>query len=417
MSVSLTVHTDSPAQCPWALLLAAGAGTRLAAVTGQPKQFLSYQNAPLYWHSALTFSRVAPVGGLVFVFPAERLEEEKERLRNLDKTHVLGLPWLAVAGGERRQDSVRLGLNALPPGVQHVLVHDTARPFATAALVARVCEALQAGACGVIPGLAVTDTIKVVEKGLVSHTPHRASLVAVQTPQGFEAALLRAAHARAEAQRWDVTDDAALLERCGHPVCVVEGEARNVKLTHPEDLRMLEKAAPPPVPCTGFGYDVHRFGPGRPLKLGGVPMPGGLEVVAHSDGDVLLHALMDAILGCAGAGDIGQHFPDSAAAFDNADSAVLLDEVLRLAAHKGLTLVHVDVTVITQKPKIAPQRQAIHNQLVRLLGLLPEQVNVKATTEEGLGFTGAGEGIKAAAVVTALRVFSASPPPTLTQAE
>ena len=429
----------------------------MAAVTGQPKQFLNFLEAPLYWQSARTLSRVACVAGLVFVFPPDRVEEERVRLATLDAQHVLGLPWLVVGGGERRQDSVCNALAALPPLCTHVLVHDAARPFASAALTLRVCEALEQGAVGVIPGLPVTDTVKVLRAPaeqyadrtakqapeytaehspehapgttslpssllssvpsslpaslpVVDHTPDRAALVAVQTPQGFDLALLRAAHREAVARGWDVTDDASLLERCQKPVTVVQGEAGNSKITTPEDLRMLEAPVQPPLPRTGFGYDVHRFGPGRPLKLGGVLMDGGLEVLAHSDGDVLLHALMDAILGCMGEGDIGLHFPDSSAAFDNADSAVLLETVLRLAAEKNFTLVHADLTIITQKPKIAPQRAAIRAQVARLLQLDLAAVNVKATTEEGLGFTGSGEGIKAVAVVTALApVPSAGP--------
>lgn len=388
---------------PWAVVLAAGFGTRMVAATGRPKQFLEYDGAPLYWRSALTFSRVSRVSGLVFVFPAHCLEEEKQRLCQLDAGSTLGLPWLAVAGGELRQDSVNNALAVLPPPCRHVLVHDAARPFASTALINRVCDALSKGAPGVIPGVAVNDTIKIVTGGTVAQTLDRSTLSAVQTPQGFALTPLREAHTRAKAEGWTVTDDAALLERCGTPVRVVEGEAANAKLTTPEDLRMLESPQNFPLPCSGFGYDVHRFGPGRPLKLGGVLMPGSMEVVAHSDGDVLLHALMDAILGCACAGDIGQHFPDTSAVFDNADSAVLLDDVLRITAEAGVRLVQVDLTIITQKPKISPQRGSIQTNVARLLSLPQNRVNVKATTEEGLGFTGAGQGIKAVAMVTGLR--------------
>ena len=405
-------HPSEPPRAPdadhtfWAILLAAGTGTRLAAATGNiPKQFLCFRDAPLYWQSALLMSRAARIKGLVFVFPPERLEEERQRLRALDAGHALGLPWICTGGGALRQDSVWNGICALPDTCSHVLVHDAARPFASATLVQRLCDALTDDATGhavaAIPGLPVTDTIKVVADGLVSHTPDRQGLYAVQTPQAFVLSSLRQAHQRAQAENWQVTDDAALLEYCHIPVRVVEGELGNRKLTTPEDLRMLESTVR--IPCTGFGYDVHRFGPGRPLRLGGVPVPGDLQVQAHSDGDVLLHALMDAILGCAAAGDIGQHFPDTSDAFENADSAILLDDVLRTARSAGLRLVHADLTIITQKPKIAPLRKAIGTRVAALLGLDAACVNVKATTEEGLGFTGAGEGIKAVAVVTALR--------------
>lgn len=402
--------TDSlrivPEVLPWALILAAGQGTRMAQATDNiPKQFLPYRGAPLYWRSALTMSSSARVEGIIFVFPQATLEEEASRLELLDEGHYLGLPWRVVAGGEQRQDSVRHGLAALPSHCDRVLVHDAARPFASAGLINRLCDALKNGSHAVIPGIPVNDTIKVVENGVARHTPDRSTLRAVQTPQAFSLSPLRSAHEQAQRNGWVVTDDASLLERCGYRVNVIDGEPENRKLTTPEDLHMLDSARLSAIPRTGFGYDVHRFAPGRPLRLGGVAIPGGLEVQAHSDGDVLLHALMDAILGCAAAGDIGKHFPDSSANFDNIDSAILLDEVLRMAQQAGLRLVHADLTIITQKPRITPHRDAIRANIARLLGLPGGSVNVKATTEEGLGFTGAGEGIKAVALVTALHTI------------
>ncbi|MBG3877250.1 2-C-methyl-D-erythritol 2,4-cyclodiphosphate synthase, partial [Desulfovibrio oxamicus] len=313
----------------------------------------------------------------------------------------------------------------LPRECDAVLVHDAARPFATAALSNAVLDALAAGAPGVVPGVTVTDTIKQTDNGVVTHTPDRSGLVAVQTPQGFALSALRDAHERARAGGWTVTDDAALLERCGLDVRVVPGEVANAKITTPEDLAMLDDAetARAPwdarngqarlIPCTGWGYDVHRYvlkegagspgQPGRPMKLGGVPIPGGPEVVAHSDGDVLLHALADALLGCIGGGDIGQHFPDTDAALDNANSAVLLDEVLGLTRAAGLEITNVDLTVIAQVPRLAPWREQIRRNVCRLLALDETMVNVKATTEEKLGFTGEKKGLKAVAAVTGLR--------------
>lgn len=407
----------------WAIVLAAGSGTRLAAAgLTTAKQFIEHRGAPLYWRSARTFASVARVRGLVFVFPQDRLEAERERLATLDAGRALGVPWRAVTGGALRQDSVAAGLAALPHECDVVLVHDAARPFATAALSNALLDALAAGAPGVVPGIAVTDTIKQTENGVVTHTPDRSGLVAVQTPQGFALAPLRNAHERARAEGWTVTDDAALLERCGLPVRVVAGEPTNAKITTPEDLAMLDDAdtARAPwdarkgqtrlIPCTGWGYDVHRYvqkeeagRPPRPLKLGGVPIPGGPDVVAHSDGDVLLHALTDALLGCIGGGDIGQHFPDTDAALDNANSAVLLDEVLRLTRAAGLEITNVDLTVIAQVPKLAPWREQIRRNVCRLLALDAMAVNVKATTEEKLGFTGEKKGLKAVATVTGLR--------------
>lgn len=399
----------------WGLLLAAGRGTRLAEA-GLPdaKQFLLHEGTPLYWASVRTLARVARIKGLVFVFPPERVEAERERIAALDKGAVLGLPWVVTAGGTERQHSVNNGLAALPAQCNAVLVHDTARPFATAELANRVIDALAEGAKGVVPGLPVTDTIKETQGDAVVCTLDRSRLVAVQTPQGFDLATLRIAHARAEREAWAVTDDAALLERCGEAVRIVMGEAGNCKITRPEDIAMLHHdcSSSALLPCTGWGYDVHRYGPGRPMKLGGVSISGAPEVVAHSDGDVLLHALSDALLGCIGGGDIGQHFPDSDAAFDNANSAMLLDEVLRMTAEANLVITHVDLTIIAQVPKLAPWREQIRTNIAQLLGLDLHAVNVKATTEEGLGFTGEKKGIKAVAAVTGLR-----PTPTVATAK
>lgn len=396
----------------WAILLAAGTGSRMGEATnGVAKQFIMWKNAPLYWHSALTYSRAARIAGLVFVFAPENLEAETARLRTLYAAHDLGLPWKVVAGGALRQDSVRNGLAALAPhtaDAAYVLIHDTARPFATPTLVNRVLDGLGAGACGVIPGIAVTDTIKVVHEGRVAATPERAGLRAVQTPQGFHAPTLAAAHERAVAEGWVVTDDAALLERCGEPVLVVEGEPGNHKMTNPEDMDMLHPHTPEPcVPRVGFGYDVHRFAgkdaaSPRPMRLGGVSLPHGPMVLAHSDGDVLLHALADALLGCCAGGDIGRIFPDTDPACEGMHSAVIVEEALSRLHAQNMRLVHTDLTVITQTPKIAPHAEEIRRNVARLLRLPLPSVNLKATTEEGLGFTGAKEGIKAVAVTTAI---------------
>ena len=403
-----------PALRPWAVVLAAGSGSRMAAAgLARPKQFLQCRGVPLYWRCAQTFCRCARVAGIIFVFPEDCLAEEEVRIRQFDgltndaasgapgSFMPLGVPWKVVAGGPLRQDSVFNALDALPASCGHVLIHDAARPFFSAALVIRLIDALEQGAAGVIPGLPVSDTIKEVQDGQIVVTLEREKLYAAQTPQAFRLEVLRAAHARARAEGWIATDDAGLLERCGHEVRSIPGEAANRKITCPEDLVFLRR--PQGLACSGYGYDVHRYGSGRPMKLGGVSIPGAPEVIAHSDGDVLLHALMDAILGCACRGDIGRLFPDSDPKLENINSAILLDEVLRIAATAGVELVQADCTIIAQLPRIAPHSQAIRRNLSRLLGLDEDYVNVKASTEEGLGFTGACEGIKAVALVSALR--------------
>ena len=371
------------------------------------KQFLAWKDAPLFWHSAKTIAALPALDGLVLVFPEKGPDFENSC--NLAaiclERDPLGLPCKMVPGGARRQDSVQKALAALPAECEYVLVHDSARPFVTTALCQRVLDALLGGHDGVVPGLELSDTVKEVDPaGLVRRTPERDVLRAVQTPQGFKLQTLRAAHRQSQEQGWEVTDDAALLERCSIPVLIVAGEPANRKITNPEDLDLLSEPATATrdlSPCVGFGYDVHAYGGDRPLVLGGVRVPSGeLRVKAHSDGDVLLHALIDALLGCVGGGDIGGLFPDSDPAFDNANSALLLAETLEIVRREGLVLTHVDLTLVAQTPKISPFRREIARNVAHLLQLPEKRVNLKATTEEGLGFTGAGLGLKAMAAVT-----------------
>ena len=389
----------------WTIILAAGQGSRLARETGGArKQFLPHEGRPLYWRSVTTMAAVPSLAGMVVVFPPQEFDARARELQDLKERFVPGVPVLAAAGGERRQDSVRLGLAALPPDCGRVLVHDSARPFFSPALVQALLAGLTDGTGGVIPALPVTDTVKQVEGDMVLPTLRRQTLRAVQTPQLFPAGMLRQVHERALAENWDVTDDASMIELAGGTVRVVPGEPANIKITNPEDLSVLSSPAPAPVPCTGFGYDVHAYGGNRPMVLGGMPIAGAPMVKAHSDGDVLLHALCDAILGCLGLGDIGEHFPDSDDRFDNISSAILLSEVMDRARQAGLRITHVDLTVVAQTPRLSPHKTGIRANVARLMELADHQVNVKATTEEHLGFTGRKEGIKAVAVVTGLRI-------------
>lgn len=388
----------------WAIVLAAGSGTRLSEATGgEKKQFLPFKGAPLFWNSVRTFSRVARVKGIVLVFPPDALDAARTVVDGLMEAEDPGLPIILASGGKERQDSVYNGLGVLPSGCGTVLVHDAARPFATAALFNALIDAITEETPAAIPAVPVKDTIKRVSGSTVAETMPRAELAAVQTPQAFHLDTLRRAHEFCRERSLAVTDDASMAEAMGVPVTVIPGEEDNIKITTPEDLRMLDTTSPAPIPVTGWGYDVHKYGTGRPMVLGGVPIPGAPEVVAHSDGDVLLHALADALLGCLGKGDIGEHFPDSDAKFDGIESSILVNEVLELAHDESLTIVHADLTIICQTPKISPHKTQIHSAITNLLRLAPTQVNVKATTEEGLGFTGEKKGIKAVACVTALR--------------
>jgi 2-C-methyl-D-erythritol 4-phosphate cytidylyltransferase/2-C-methyl-D-erythritol 2,4-cyclodiphosphate synthase len=386
----------------WTILLAAGQGTRLKHIAGK-KQFLIWQDRPLFWHSARVFARVPRIQGVVFVFPPETLDQNRHMVQELMSENGFQFQWLAAPGGETRQDSVRSGLRTLPGSCDRVLVHDAARPFITADLVQNVLSGLDEGASGVVPGIAVADTIKQhSENGLT--TLDRSRLVAVQTPQGFQRRILEDAHQKGRDQGWSVTDDASMLERLDHKVIVVQGLEENVKITTDRDLDRLQTRKPAQErACTGWGYDVHRFGQGRQLKLGGIPITNGPQVLAHSDGDVVMHALIDALLGCLGQGDIGDHFPDHDPSLSGINSAILLAEVLGMTQKAALDIDHVDITIISQVPRLSPWKDQIRRNLAALMGLEPEQICIKATTEEGLGFTGEKKGIKTVAVVTARR--------------
>jgi 2-C-methyl-D-erythritol 4-phosphate cytidylyltransferase/2-C-methyl-D-erythritol 2,4-cyclodiphosphate synthase len=395
----------------WAVILAAGKGSRLSqAAEGRRKQYIEYKGAPLFWASARTFAAMPTVKGLTFVFPPEEQEMATRHIRDLRRTHDLGLPYRITGGGERRQDSVRNGLASLPRECTHVLVHDAARPFAAPAMVSRLVLALEKGEQAVIPAIAVTDTIKMVDHDVVFDTPPRDSLRAVQTPQAFALEYLREAHALALEKGWDVTDDAMLVEKIDGRVYTVEGESDNIKITHPGDLELLRDTTEDTMrsyPVSGFGYDVHRYvdpaqPKSRPMILGGFPIPGAPHVQAHSDGDVLLHAMADAVLGCIGQGDIGGLFPDNDPQYDNVSSGMLMAEVMERARAAGFEPVHADLTVVAQAPRLGPHRESIRKSAAQLLGLDVCRVNVKATTEEKLGFTGRKEGIKAVALVNGL---------------
>ncbi len=305
----------------------------------------------------------------------------------------------AVAGGATRSASVRAALDAVAADApDRILIHDAARPLVSTALVTRVVAAL-AHHAAVVPGVAVRDTLKRAPQGTIEATVDRGGLVAVQTPQGFAYPLLRAAHARGD----DATDDAGLVERMGVPVHVVEGEMTNLKITEPDDLALAERwLAAPKVPRVGTGFDVHRLAAGDGVVLGGITIPCGLRLVGHSDADVALHALTDALLGTLGIGDIGTLFPPSEERWRGADSALFLVEAGRRVGAAGGAIAHLDLTVLAERPRIGPHREAVRARIAEILELDAARVSVKATTTEKLGFTGRGEGIAAQAAATVL---------------
>lgn len=311
-----------------------------------------------------------------------------------------------VAGGDQRQASVRAALAEVSPGCEFVLVHDAARPFVRPELIRRCLEAAER--CGAaVAALPATDTVKQVSPaGEVAATLDRSRLWLVQTPQAFRYRLLLEAHEAAAEAGFVGTDDSSLVERMGHPVHLVPGDPENVKITWPEDLERAERRlsqsrdsrSREPEFRSGIGYDVHAFAVGRPLVLGGVRFAGERGLLGHSDADVVCHAICDALLGAAGAGDIGQHFPDSDPRYAGVSSLSLLARVAEMARGAGWEIENVDAVVIAEAPRIADRVPEMCQALAGAMGLDPARVSVKGKTSEGLGFTGRGEGIASQAV-------------------
>ncbi|SHN60732.1 bifunctional 2-C-methyl-D-erythritol 4-phosphate cytidylyltransferase/2-C-methyl-D-erythritol 2,4-cyclodiphosphate synthase [Desulfovibrio litoralis] len=389
----------------WGIILAAGQGLRLQ--NDIKKQYLQLNNLPIFWNSALNLSKVPSLKGIVLVLPPH--EEEfifaSNLVEELEAQNSLNLPYLKVKGGKERQDSVQAALNSLPHSCTHVLIHDSARPFASTSLANKIIQVLNDGGDAVIPGVKVSDTIKQIQENNgtieVKQTPDRNLLRAVQTPQGFKLKELKDAHKKAKENNIIASDDATLMELEGFKVVIIEGETDNIKITTKSDLKYLSPQENKDEMRVAFGYDVHAYGGDRPLVLGGVLIPGSWQVKAHSDGDVLLHSLMDAILSCINAGDIGIMFPDNDPRYENISSGVLLSEVLELTEQKGLTLNFVDMTIVAQAPKLAPYRNQIVKNVSNLLNIPEHKINFKATTEEKLGFTGEKKGLKAVVCLTA----------------
>ncbi|GBR03814.1 bifunctional 2-C-methyl-D-erythritol 4-phosphate cytidylyltransferase/2-C-methyl-D-erythritol 2,4-cyclodiphosphate synthase [Acetobacter oeni] len=381
-----------------AILLAAGQGSRYAASTGHTiaKQFVTLAGRPVIRHAAEALlphiALLQPVGdpGL--------LREALDGLATLPP----------VEGGAERQDSVRAGLEALDalPEDQKpdlVLVHDGARPYVPGRLIEDVVAALALHP-GAIPAVPVADTLKRGENGVITGTVSRDRLFRAQTPQGFRFALLRDLHRSAAAQSGSTaTDDALLLESSGFSVALVPGSEDNIKLTYEEDLVRLERLIGPTLlPRTGFGYDVHAFAENRPLIICGITIPHTRGLAGHSDADVGIHALCDAIYGALAEGDIGRHFPPNQNEWKDADSARFLVHAGELVRSKGGMLVNADITLICERPKIGPHATAMRERLASLLQVDIGRISVKATTSERLGFTGREEGIACAATATVL---------------
>lgn len=375
-----------------ALIVAAGRGHRLGG--SLPKQYQPLAGQPVLRHTALRFLAHPGIDTVQVVIHPDDRDLYNEAVGDLG----LAQP---IAGGATRQDSVRQGLEALAANVAPdlVLIQDAARPFTGMAIIDAVLAALK-DQPGAIPAVPVADTLKRAEGSRIAATVPRAGLHRAQTPQGFRFAAILAAHRALAGQ--ELTDDASLLEAMGQPVALVPGTEENFKITTAEDMMRAEILLGATFETrSAGGFDVHRFAEsGGPVMLCGIAVPHDRGLEGHSDADVGLHALTDALLGCIAAGDIGQHFPPSDPQWKGAASDRFLAHAKELIAAKGGRIVHVDVTLICERPKVGPHRESMTARVAEILGLAADRVSVKATTTEQLGFTGRREGIAAQAMAT-----------------
>jgi 2-C-methyl-D-erythritol 4-phosphate cytidylyltransferase/2-C-methyl-D-erythritol 2,4-cyclodiphosphate synthase len=383
-----------------ALIVAAGRGLRAGA--GGPKQYRRLAGRTVIARSVAAFASHPQIARTQVVIHADDIANFDAAMTGV----TIAAP---VIGGASRQASVLAGLEALTaftPDI--VLIHDAARPFATPSLITRAIDAAKATGAA-IPVIALTDTAKIVDAhGVITATADRAQLRLAQTPQAFKFDAILSAHRRAAKDgRDDFTDDASIAEWAGLTVATFEGDAANMKLTTADDFARAEIQLAGDI-RTATGYDVHAFGPGDHVTICGVRIPFDRGVVAHSDGDVGLHALVDAILGALADGDIGTHFPPSDPQWKNAASDRFLTDACARVAARGGTIAHLDVTLVCEAPKIGPHRDAMRERIAAIAGIDLARVSVKATTSERLGFTGRGEGLAATATATIRLPWSAA---------
>lgn len=385
-----------------AVIAAGGMAQRMQGVN---KQILKIDGIPVLVRSIRALAAIPEIREMVVVARLELFEQ----LEGWKQEYHLP-DFRLTAGGDTRQQSVLNGVGCLSEQVEYVVIHDGARPFADRQLIDRCLQSAveHQAATAAVP---VKDTIKqAADDGSIAATPDRSRLYLTQTPQIFRAQLYRRAAEQAQAEGLDFTDDCQLMEHLGHRVWLAQGDYRNIKITTPEDIviaqaiaesmegeapRMEQEKQRMPLMRIGHGYDVHRLVEGRKLILGGVEIPWQKGLLGHSDADVLVHAVMDAILGAAALGDIGKHFPDTDPNYAGADSMLLLREVVRLVEEQGYQIGNLDCTVIAQQPKLKDLIPQMQERIAAVCKVQPNQVNVKATTEEKLGFTGTGEGMSA----------------------
>ncbi len=373
----------------YGVVLAAGSGARMGQERN--KMFMRIGSMSVLERSLTAFEQSGCFSHIILVYRNYDKQETEETARRM-----LRLPYTLIEGGNERQFSVHNALKSIQ-NADIVAVHDGARCFIRPEVIcACVKKARETGAAAA--GVKTRDTIKVVDGDIIKETLDRNRLVNIQTPQVFRFDLLKKAHESAAADGFLGTDECGLVERIGHPVNVVDSEYDNIKITTQEDILLGRMIAGETI-RTGTGYDAHRLVKGRPLILGGITIPHTHGLLGHSDADVLLHAIMDALLGAAALGDIGRHFP-STDEFKDANSLKLLALTRNILAEKGFAIVNIDATLTMQTPKIAPYVDEMRSRISQTLGIDIESVSVKATTTEGMGFEGTGEGASAMAVAT-----------------
>jgi 2-C-methyl-D-erythritol 4-phosphate cytidylyltransferase/2-C-methyl-D-erythritol 2,4-cyclodiphosphate synthase len=380
-----------------AIIAAGGRGARFGDTL--PKQFLPLAGRPILQRSIDAFTRHARITEVIVALPAEVVADPPDYLRAASK------PLTLVEGGARRQDSVWRAFARVSAAADIVVVHDAARPLVNETLIGQMIDAAAADGAA-IAALPVTDTVKRADaQRLIVETVPRGELFLAQTPQAFRTTVLREALALSDTGA-NATDEAALVERMGFPVRLVDGDPRNLKITTADDLAMAERllsgSQVSPLRI-GAGYDIHRLVDGRPLILGGVVIPFERGLAGHSDADAVCHAVTDALLGAAAVGDIGRHFPDTDPRWKDADSVRLLARAVEMIAAAGYGVVNVDVVVIAERPTLAPYVDAMRETLARALGVTAAQVGMKGKTNEGLGSIGAGESIAVHAVALLCR--------------
>ncbi|MBI1272706.1 MAG: bifunctional 2-C-methyl-D-erythritol 4-phosphate cytidylyltransferase/2-C-methyl-D-erythritol 2,4-cyclodiphosphate synthase [Alphaproteobacteria bacterium] len=374
-----------------AIIVAGGAGERFGGAL--PKQYQDLGGMPILRRSILAFINHPLIDDVQVVI--------NQAHRALYDKAVEGIPLLEpVKGGATRQESVRRGLEALEAKApKHVLIHDAARPLIDAATITSVCKVLE-NAKGAIAAKPLVDTLKRGTNDIIDTTIDRSNLWQAHTPQGFHFSAILAAHRSAVAH--ELTDDAAVAEKAGIPVTLVPSNPDNMKITNPDDLGRAARLLGTPIDDvrTGFGFDVHRLIPGDGVILCGIKIAHDKKLEGHSDADVALHAITDAILGALGAGDIGYHFPNTDPQWKGKESGHFLRHAVNMVRQRGGIIGHIDATILCEEPKINPHRDAMVARLADLMEITPDRIGLKATTTEKLGFTGRGEGIAAQAVAT-----------------